>query len=171
MTKSDSLRFLAVFCSLLLAAACETASPTAPTEPEPTAPTEPEPEPITLAGNWAGTFTGDFITSDAVTAMLTQTDTMVGGEWSTPMPAALVLLGAPASVNLSGPVTGTVTGTMAELSFGFPDTPPFSDYFAEGCALSLSISSFTATAMDGMWTTNDLCQPPVTDSGTLTLAR
>ena len=165
MTKSDSLRFLAVFCGILLATACETASPTAPTEPE------PEPEPITLTGNWAGMFTGNFIASDAVTAMLNQTDTAVTGEWSSPMPAILVGFGAPAEVNLSGPVTGTVTGTTADLSFGFLDIEVFRQYFAEGCALSLSISSFTATAMDGTWTTNASCQPPVVDSGILTLTR
>ena len=112
-----------------------------------------------------------FISSDAVTAELTQTDTAVTGTWSTPMPAALVLVGAPAEVNLTGPVTGTVMGTTAELTFGFLDIPAFSQYFAEGCALSLAVSSFTATTMDGTWATNMSCQPPVEDSGTMMLTR
>ena len=87
------------------------------------------------------------------------------------MPTILVGFGAPADVNLSGPVTGTVTGTTAELSFGFLDIEVFRQYFAEGCALSLTISSFTATTMEGTWATNMSCQPPVIDNGTLTLTR
>ncbi len=165
MMKNNNFRLAIVLWGILAAVACDSASPTAPTEPE------PEPEPITLTGTWMGTFTGNFIVSDAVTAELTQTDTMVTGEWATPMPPTLVLLGAPPEVNLTGPVTGAVTGTTAELSFGFLAIPAFSQYFAEGCALSLSVTSFTATTMDGTWMTNASCQEPVNDSGTLTLTR
>ena len=93
------------------------------------------------------------------------------GEWSSPMPAILVGFGAPADVNLSGPVTGTVTGTTAELEFGFLDIEVFRQYFAPGCALALTIASFTETAMDGTWMTNASCQPPVVDNGTLSFTR
>ena len=165
MMKNHDLRLAILLGGILLTVACESASPTAPTEPE------PEPEPVTLSGSWSGTFTGTFIGSDAVNAQLTQTDTAVTGDWASPMPAILVGFGAPAEVNLSGPVTGTVTGTTAELSFGFLDIEVFRQYFAEGCALSLTISSFTATTMEGTWTTNMSCQPPVIDNGTLTLTR
>ena len=165
--KNNSFRLAIVLCGILAAVACDSASPTAPTAPEP----EPEPEPVTLNGNWRGTFTGTLIASDAVTATLTQTDAAVTGEWSSPMPAILVALGAPANVNLSGPVTGTVTGTTAELSFGFLAIAAFQEYFAEGCALSLSVTSFTATTMEGTWRTNASCEGRVNDNGNLTLTR
>ena len=165
MTKNSKRHLTVVLCGALLAAACESASPTAPTDPE------PEPEPVTLTGAWAGSFTGTFISSEAVTTTLSQTDASVSGEWSSPMPTVLVGFGAPADVNLSGPVTGTVTGTTAELSFGFLDIEVFRQYFAEGCALALTISSFTATTMEGTWMTNTSCQPPVIDNGTLTMTR
>lgn len=165
MIKSNDFRLAIVLCGALLAAACQSESPTAPTEPE------PEPEPVTLTGTWSGSVTGNFISSDAVNTTLTQTDAAVTGEWSMPMPATLVTFGAPADVNLSGTVTGTATGTTAELSFAFADVEVFRQYFAEGCALSVSISSFTATMADSTWMTNASCQPPVVDSGTLTLTR
>ena len=167
MMKKNSFRLWTILFGTLLAAACDSASPTGPTTTEP----EPEPEAVTLTGNWGGTFTGRFIASDAVTAELTQTDTDVTGIWSTPMPAEIVAAGAPADVNLSGPVTGTVTGTMAELTFGFLDIEVFRQYFAEGCALSLTVSSFTATTLEGTWATNMSCQPPVVDDGTMMLTR
>ena len=165
MTKNNNLHLAIVLCGTLLAAACQSASPTEPT------PVEPEPQPVTLTGTWSGSFTGMLIVSDMVTAILTQTDNTVTGDWSSPMPMILVGFGAPAEVNLQGPVTGTVTGTMAELSFGFLAIPAFEDYFAEGCALSLSVSSFTETMLDGTWTTNMSCQRPVIDMGTMTLTR
>ncbi len=167
MMKNNSFRLRIILFGTLLAAACDSASPTGPTTTEP----EPEPEAVMLTGNWRGTFDGMFIASDAVTAELTQTDTAVTGTWSTPMPALLVTFGAPANVPLSGLVAGTVTGTTAELAFGFLDIPAFREYFAEGCALSLTVSSFTATTMDGTWATNMSCQPRVSDSGDMMLTR
>ncbi len=169
MMKNNSFRLRIILFGTLLAAACDSASPTGPTttEPEP----EPEPEAVMLTGNWGGTFTGMFIASNAVTAALTQTDAAVTGDWSTPMPPTLVAFGAPDNVNLSGPVTGTVTGTTAELTFGFLDIPVFRQYFAEGCALSLTVSSFTATTLEGTWATNMSCEPPVVDNGTMMLTR
>lgn len=162
MTKNSNLHPAIVLGGALLAAACQSASPTAPTEPES----------ATLTGAWSGSATGVFIASDEVTATLTQTDAAVTGDWSTPMPQALVTFGAPAEVDLSGPVTGTVTGTTAELSFGFrDDVEVFRQYFAPGCALSVTVTSFTATTMEATWTTNMSCVPPVTDNGTLTLTR
>ena len=161
MIKNNDFRLAIVLCGSLLAAACQSASPTAPTEPET----------VTLTGTWSGSATGTFISSDAVAATLAQTDAAVTGDWSMPMPATLVAFGAPANVNLSGTVTGTATGTTAELSFAFADVEVFRDYFAEGCALSVSISSFTATMADATWMTNASCQPPVVDNGTLTLIR
>ena len=152
-------------CGALLAAACQDASPTAPTEPEP--PGDP-----VLTGSWLGTFTGALIASDAVTATLTESGGAVTGEWSTPMPPILVGFGAPADIDLSGPVTGTASGTAAELSFAFrDDVEVFRQYFAPGCALAVTVTSFTETTMDGTWTTNTSCVAPVIDSGTLTLTR
>ena len=98
----------------MLAAACGgDDGPTAPT----TGP-EPEPEPITLTGSWSGRVEGTFVTGDA-SAELTQDGADVTGDWSMQMPAALVALGAPAEIELEGPVTGTVTDMTAALSFGF----------------------------------------------------
>ena len=151
---------MAILLCTLAAAACDSASPTAPTTPEPAA--------VTLAGTWRGSFTGNLVVSDSVSAELAQTGTAVSGSWSTPMPAVLVGFGAPAGVNLTGPVTGTVTGTTADLSFAFEG---FRQYFADGCALALTVSSFTATTMEGTWTTNTSCQAPVVDQGTLSLTR
>ena len=166
MTKSSNLSLAVVLCGIILTAACQSASPTAPTEPE------PEPELVTLTGSWNGSATGNFIASDAVTATLTQTDAVVTGDWSTPMPQTLVTFGAPAEVDLSGPVTGTVTGTTAELSFGFrDDVEVFRQYFAPGCALDVTVTSFTATTMEATWMTNTSCQPPVIDNGELSLTR
>lgn len=158
MTNRNPMAIL--LCTLAAAAACDSASPTAPTEPEPAA--------VTLAGTWRGSFTGALVVSDSVSAELAQTDSSVSGSWSTPMPAILVGFGAPAGVNLTGPVTGTVTGTTADLSFAFEG---FQQYFAPGCALALTVSSFTATTMEGTWTTNSSCQAPVVDQGTLSLTR
>ncbi len=165
MMKNNEIRLSIVLCGALLAAACQDASPTAPTEPDPPA------DPV-LTGSWLGTFTGALIASDQVTATLTETGGAVTGDWSTPMPVILVGFGAPADINLAGPVTGTATGTAADLSFGFrDDVEVFRQYFAPGCALAVTVTSFTATTMEGTWTTNTSCVPPVTDSGTLTLTR
>ena len=169
MMKSDNARTAIILCSILLAAACEGVSPTAPTTSNP----DPEAEPVTLTGNWMGSFVGLLISTDAARANLTQTGTTVTGDWSTPMPATLVAFGAPADLDVSGPVTGTVTGTgtAAELSFGFLDNEVFRQFFAEGCALSLSVSLFTATTMEGTWMTNASCLPPAVDRGTMMLTR
>lgn len=164
MTKKNGVRMaMPVLCGALLAAACDSASPTAPTTTEPAA--------VSLTGNWRGSFTGALVVSDAVTAQLTQNGADVTGEWSAPMPAPLVTFGAPANVDLAGPVSGTVTGPTASLSFGFSPVAGFERYFAPGCALSLSVTSFTATAMEGTWMTNASCVAPVSDTGTLSLTR
>lgn len=160
MTKTTAIPMTILLCTLATAA-CDSASPTAPTE-------EPEPAAVTLTGTWSGSFTGALVTSDSVRATLTQTGSNVTGDWSTPMPATLIAFGAPAGVNLTGPVTGTATGTTAELSFAFEG---FQQYFAPGCALALTVSSVTATTMEGTWTTNTSCQAPVVDQGTLSLTR
>ena len=169
MMKSDNARTAIILCSILLAAACEGVSPTAPTTSNP----DPEADPVTLTGTWMGSFVGLLISTDAARANLTQTGTTVTGDWSTPMPATLVAFGAPADLDVSGPVTGTVTGTgtAAELSFGFLDNEVFRQFFAEGCALSLSVSLFTATTMEGTWMTNASCLPPAVDRGTMMLTR
>ena len=157
---------LCVFAFTLLAAACGNDSPTAPTPA--TAPA-PEPEPVTLTGTWSGAFAGALVAGDGQ-AQLTQDGTSVTGDWSAPMPAALVALGAPANIDLAGPVTGTVTGTTAELSFGF--LAAFATYFGNAdCALAVSVTSFTETTMEATWRTNDSCQAPAVDQGTLTFMR
>ncbi len=163
MTKSSNFGLAIVVCGIVSAAACQSDSPTGPTEPEP--------QPVTLTGAWSGSVTGTFIATDTANTTLTETDGTVTGEWSTPMPATLVAFGAPANVNLSGPVTGTASGTTAELSFGFADIEVFRQYFAEGCALSVTVTSFTETTMEATWMTNPSCQPPVIDSGAMMLTR
>ncbi len=159
MMKISNFRWAIVLCGAVAAAACQSASPTAPTT---------DPEPVTLTGAWSGTATGDFITSDQVTSTLTQTGAAVTGDWSMPMPAVLVAFGAPAQIPLAGPVTGDVTGTTANLVFGFNEA--FMSYLGPDCALSVTVSSFTETTMDAMWMTTS-CQEPVIDDGTLTMTR
>lgn len=156
-----------VFCFALAAAACGgDDSPAAPTPPAPPA---PEPEPVTLTGTWAGPVDGGVVDGDA-RAELTQTGTNVTGPWSMPMPAALVLVGAPADVRLTGPVTGTVSGTTAALTFGFLAT--YADYFGSAdCAIAVTVTSFSQTTMEATWTTNESCQAPAVDEGTLTFTR
>lgn len=154
-----------VFCFALAAAACggDDSSPAAPTMPT------PDPEPVTLTGTWTGPVDGVLVDGDA-RAEITQTGTGVSGEWSMPMPAALVLVGAPADVPLTGPVTGTVSGTTAALTFGF--LAAYADYFGSAdCAITVTVTSFSQTMMEGTWTTNESCQPPAVDEGTLTFTR
>ena len=162
--KSDSARFLFVLCLVALGdAACGDDS--SPTTPTPAAP--PAPAPVTLTGVWVGPVDGQLISSDSATADLAQSASTVTGEWSATVRLPPVP-GAPAEVPLSGPVTGTATGTTAELAFeilGFPE------YFAEGCAIDVSVTSFDQTTMQADWTTNDVCKPPAVDSGTLTFTR
>ncbi|MCY4076063.1 MAG: hypothetical protein OXH04_11610 [Acidobacteria bacterium] len=146
-----------VVCLAVLAAGCRGVSPTAPTG-------DP-----TLTGTWAGTFAGALVAGDGM-AELTQDGDTVTGNWSAPMPASLVALGAPSAVPLAGPVTGAATGTTAELTFGFAEA--FHPYFGNpDCGLAVSVTSFDATMLMANWTTNASCQPPVNDSGTLTFTR
>lgn len=147
----------AVFCLATLAAGCRGDSPTSPTDVP------------TLTGTWAGTFAGALVSGDGQ-ATLTQDGMTVTGDWSAPMPANLVALGAPAAVPLTGPVTGSATGTTADLTFGFAEV--FHLYFGNpNCGLAVSVTSFDATTLMANWSTNDSCQPPVVDSGTLTFMR
>ena len=164
MLKSNSARWAICVCFALLAAACGgDDSPAAPTTPE------PEPEPVTLAGTWSGRVEGTFVTGEA-SAELTQDGANVGGNWSMQMPAALVAFGAPAEIELEGPVTGTVTDMTAALSFGFLEA--FAPYFGDpACGIDVSVTSFDATMLEATWETNASCQPPVVDEGTLTFTR
>ena len=50
MMKKNSFRLWTILFGALLAAACDSASPTGPTTTEP----EPEPEAVMLTGNWGG---------------------------------------------------------------------------------------------------------------------
>ena len=164
MVKSNSARVAVILCFALVAAACgDDDSPAAPTTPE------PEPEPITLTGSWSGRVEGAFVTGEAG-AELTQDGANVTGDWSMQMPAALVAFGAPAEVDLEGPVTGTVSGMTAALSFGFLDA--FATYFGSTeCAIEVSVTSFDETTMEATWMTNDQCQPPAVDEGRLSFMR
>ena len=146
-----------VLCLGTLIAGCRGDTPTSPTD-------DP-----TLTGTWAGTFAGALVSGDGQ-ATLTQDGMTVTGDWSAPMPANLVALGAPAAVPLTGPVTGTATGTTAALTFGFAEV--FHPYFGNpNCGLAVSVTSFDAVTLMADWRTNDSCQPPVVDSGTLTFMR
>ena len=146
-----------VLCLALLAAGCRGDSPTSPTD-------DP-----TLAGTWVGTFAGALVAGDGQ-ATLTQDGATVTGEWSAPMPANLVALGAPASLPLTGPVTGTAADTTADLTFGFAEV--YHAYFGNpNCALAVSVTSFDATTLAANWTTNESCQAPIVDSGTLSFMR
>ena len=166
MLKSNRGRLAVAICFALLAAGCgDDDSPTAPTNVEP----EPEPEPITLTGTWSGRVEGNLVIGDAM-AMLTQDGANVTGDWSMQMPAALVAVGAPAEVDLEGPVTGTVTDMTAALSFGFLEA--FAAYFGSSeCAIDVTVTSFDQTMMTADWMTNASCQPPAVDMGTLTFMR
>ena len=163
LPKNDSIRAAVLVCLALAPAACgDDSSPAAPT------PTTPDPTPVTLTGTWSGPVDGALVDGDA-RAELTQTGTSATGDWSMPMPAALIAIGAP-NVNLEGPVTGTVTGTTAELSFGF--AAAFATYFGSTeCAIAVTVTSFSQTTLEGTWTTNESCQAPAVDQGTLTLTR
>ena len=165
MLKRNRARWAFILCFALLAAGCgDDDAPAAPTTDP-----EPEPEPITLTGMWSGRVEGTFVTGDA-NAELTQDGANVTGGWSMQMPAALVALGAPTELDLEGPVTGTVTDMTAALSFGFLEA--FTPYFGNpDCAIDVSVSSFDETTMEADWTTNESCQPPVVDMGTLSFTR
>ena len=166
MSRSNSSRFLFILCIALVAAAC--GGDDGPTEPTPV---EPPPPPVTLTGTWSGRAEGGFVTGEAM-ATLTQTGSDVTGDWSMQMPAALVALGAPAELDLEGPVSGMVTGMTAELSFGFVEIEAFAEYVdTSECAIDVSVSSFDATMLEATWATNAMCEPPVVDEGTLSFTR
>ena len=81
MFKSNRALWAIFLCLALLAGACgdDDTGPTAPTAPvAPTEP-EPEPEPVTIAGDWHGEFTGALVAGEA-SAMLEQTGMDVTGE-------------------------------------------------------------------------------------------
>lgn len=160
MTKSVPARMPGILC-IMMAAACVTAacgdSPAGPSGG------------TTLTGSWAGSFTGNVVEGDA-SATFTQDDAQVTGDWTAPMPAPLVALGAPAAVPLAGPVMGTADGTTAELEFAFIEA--FHPYFGGAdCALAVSVSSFSATTLTATWEMNASCPDELFDSGTLTLMR
>ena len=168
MPRSNSTCFLFIFCIALVAAACG-GDDDGPTEPTPVEP--PPPPAVTLTGTWSGRAEGAFVTGDAM-ATLTQTGSDVTGDWSMQMPAALVAFGAPAELDLEGPVSGTVTDMTAELSFGFLEIEAFAQYVdTSECAIDVSVSSFDATMLEATWATNAMCQPPVVDEGTLSFTR
>lgn len=168
MFKRNRVLWAVTLCFALLGAACgDDPAPTAPTPVEPpVAPTpEPEPEPVTITGDWHGEFEGTLVAGEAF-AMLEQTGMDVTGEWSAPMPAPLVALGAPDGIDLAGPVTGTVSGTTADLEFGFLEI--FHAYFGSAeCVLDVHVTSFTEDELEGTWHTVDACPENVSDEGTL----
>ena len=162
MSKSNGILRVVPLCFALLAAACgDDASPTAPTATAPR-----------LTGTWSGSFQGQVISSQRFSTTLEQGDgshgerTNVDGTWSATVRLPPVP-GAPAEVELGGPVRGDATGGAAELTFeieGFPE------YFPEGCGIAADVT-FDATTMNATWETNDMCQPPAVDEGTLTMMR
>ncbi len=164
MLRSNGARLALLLSLTFLAGSCGDDGPTAPT-----APRAEERELVVLTGTWSGTFEGTLFSGDGQ-AQLAQTGTIVTGDWSAPMPAPLVARNAPADIDLAGPITGTATATTAVLSFGFLEA--LTAYFGgTDCALDVNVTSFNRTMMEATWATNDSCQPPATDEGTLTFAR
>ena len=164
MLKSNSARWAIILCFALMAAGCgDDSGPTAPTV------VAPEPQPVTLTGIWSGSIVGVFVIGDA-RAELTQDGATVAGNWSMPMPLALIAVGAPADLDLAGPVSGTVTDTTAALSFGLLDALALLVGSVE-CAVDVSVTSFDETTMEATWETNEACQMPFVDQGTLSFMR
>ena len=125
----------------------------------------PEPEPVTITGNWHGTFEGALVAGEAH-VNLEQTGMDVTGDWSAPMPEPLVALGAPAGIELAGPVEGTVDGSTADLEFAFLEV--FHPYFGgPDCGLHVHVESFTEDDLEATWHTEDACPENVSDEGTL----
>lgn len=165
MFKRNRALWAVVFCFALLGAACgDDDTPAAPTPtPDPT-PT-PEPDPVTITGNWHGEFEGALVAGEAF-VNLEQSGMNVTGDWSAPMPEPLVALGAPADIDLAGPVEGTVSGTTAELEFGFLEV--FHVYFGgPDCGLHVDVESFTEDELEADWHTEEACPENVTDEGHL----
>ncbi len=163
MFKSNRAKWAIILCFALLGAACggddtTPAGPTPPPEPE------PEPEPVTISGEWHGEFEGALVAGEAF-ATLMQNGMDVTGDWSAEMPAPLVALGAPAGVDLAGPVEGTVSGSTAELEFGF--LAAFHEYLGEDCGLHVHVESFSEDDLEATWHTEDTCPAHVNDEGTL----
>ena len=170
MLKSNSARWAIILCFALMAAGCgDDSGPTAPTVVAPPTGVAPEPQPVTLTGIWSGSVVGVFVIGDA-RAKLTQAGTTVAGNWSMPMPLALIAAGAPADLALAGPVSGTVTDTTAALSFGLLDALALLVGSVE-CAVDVSVTSFDETTMEATWKTNEACQMPFVDQGTLSFMR
>ena len=166
MLKSNRAIWAVILCFALLGVGCgddDDTSPMAPTPVEPPAP-EPEPEPVSIAGDWHGSFEGMLIDGEAH-LHLEQTGMDVTGEWDAPMPAALVALGAPADVLLSGPVEGTVDGSTADLEFEF--AAAFHAYLGEDCGLHVEVEMFSEDDLEATWHTEDTCPAHVVDEGTL----
>ena len=158
MLKSNSARWAIILCFALMAAGCgDDSGPTAPTVVAP------------LTGIWSGSVVGVFVIGDA-RAELTQDGTTVAGNWSMPMPLVLIAAGAPADLALAGPVSGTVTDTTAALSFGLLDALALLVGSVE-CAVDVSVTSFDETTMEATWKTNEACQMPFVDQGTLSFMR
>ena len=170
MLKSNRAIWAVILCFALLGVGCgddDDTSPTAPTPVEPTAP-DPEPEPVSIAGEWHGSFEGMLIDGEAFMT-LEQSGMDVTGDWSAPMPAALVALGAPAEVPLSGPVEGTVEGSGGDLELGFAEA--FHAYLGEDCGLHLDVEEFSDDDLEGTWHTEDTCPAHVVDEGTLDMQK
>ena len=165
MFKSNRVLWVGILCFALLGAACGDDDP-APTAPTPVEPPAPTPEPVTMiTGDWHGEFEGTLVAGEAF-AMLEQNGTDVTGDWSAPMPEPLVALGAPATIDLAGPVTGTVSGSTADLEFAFLEA--FHLYFGgPDCVLDVHITSFTEDELEGTWHTVEACPENVSDEGTL----
>ena len=159
--KHSSVRLVVVLCFALVTAACgdDDSGPTAPTL-----------MPVTLTGPWAGTFGGNLVSGNGQ-MMLTQEGTNVTGAWSAPMPELLLANGAPPGVDLAGPITGTVAGTTATLALRVLEVFVLLLGGATECGLDVNITSFNETSMEGSYTTNDSCPPPINDQGTLTFMR
>ena len=160
MTTSVRARYSGILCIVLAMVGGTAACGSGPAGPSDT---------LTLTGNWAGSFTGNVVSGDG-SATLAQDGANVTGNWTAPMPAALIAAGAPAGISLAGPVTGTVDGTTAELEFAFVEA--FHAFLqTPDCALAVSVSSFTETTLTATWATNASCPPNINDMGTLSFTR
>lgn len=167
MSKSNFTCLLAVLGLAFGIVACgDDSGPTAPSEvPDP----NPEPPAVTLTGTWMGPVTGNLVDGEATVELTQDEQAMVTGEWQMPMPAALVAAGAPPNVPLAGGVSGTVSGSTAELVFGF--LAAYATQVGADCAIDVTVTTFSETMAEGDWATGDGCFERVDDNGTLTLTR